>query len=129
MNPFRPLDGCHQGINLTTGKKGEEIAKKYLEKKGYKILEKNYKTKYAEIDLIAEKRNELVFVEVRTKMGENFGTPEETIDKKKMRKLWGNAMAYAARNKWRGLYRVDAVCIVLKPSGEVDRLNHYENII
>ncbi len=114
---------------MTTGKKGEEIAKKYLEKKGYKILEKNYKTKYAEIDLIAEKRNELVFVEVRTKMGENFGTPEETIDKKKMRKLWGNAMAYAARNKWRGLYRVDAVCIVLKPSGEVDRLNHYENII
>ena len=129
MNPFRLVGDSRQGTNLTTGKKGEEIAKRYLEKKGYKILEKNYKTKYAEIDLIAKKRNELVFVEVRTKMGENFGTPEETIDKKKMRKLWGNAMAYAARNKWQGHYRVDAVCIVLKPSGEVNRLNHYENII
>jgi len=45
MNPFRPVDDCHQRINLTTGKNGKGIAKRYLEKKGYKILEKNYKTK------------------------------------------------------------------------------------
>ncbi len=114
---------------LKTGQLGERIAGDYLKKNGYKVIERNYRTKYGEIDLICQKEKNLVFVEVRTKKGENFGTPEETIDKKKMRKLWGNAMAYAARNKWRGLYRVDAVCIVLKPSGEVDRLNHYENII
>lgn len=115
--------------NLTTGKLGEEIAGRYLEKKGYKIIEQNYKTKYGEIDLVLKKGNELVFAEVRTKKGENFGTPEETIDKKKLRKLWGNAKAYAAWKKWPGPYRVDAVCLVLKYDNTVERINHYENII
>lgn len=115
--------------NLQTGKIGEDIARKYLDKKGYKIVEQNYKTKYAEIDLVAKKGNEIVFVEVRTKKGENFGTPEETIDKRKLRKLWGNARAYTARKKWQGPYRVDAVCIVLKYDNSMERINHYENII
>lgn len=110
------------------GKIGEEIAKKFLEKQGYKIIEQNYRTKYAEIDLIAEKKC-LVFVEVRTKVGENFGTPEETINKKKMRKLKSNAIAYAAVKKWKGPFRIDAICIVLKPDYNVERLNHYESIV
>ena len=118
-----------QQTNLATGKLGEEIAKKYLENKGYKIVERNYKTKYAEIDLVAKRKNELVFVEVRTKVGENFGSPEETIDRKKLRKLWGNATAYAARARWRGHCRIDAICIVLKEDYSVEHLNHYENIV
>lgn len=115
--------------NLQTGKVGEEIAREYLKKKGYGIIEQNYKTKYAEIDLVAKKGNELIFVEVRTKKGDNFGTPEETIDKRKMRKLWGNARAYVARKRWQGPYRVDAVCIILRYDNTMERLNHYENII
>ena len=115
--------------NLATGKVGEEIARKYLEEKGYKTIEQNYKTKYAEIDIVAKKGKELVFVEVRTKKGENFGTPEDTIDKRKLRKLWGNARAYTAWKKWQGPYRVDAVCIVLGYNNTVERINHYENII
>jgi len=115
--------------NLKTGKIGEEIARKYLTEKGYKIIEQNYKTKYAEIDLIGREGNELVFVEVRTKKGEDFGAPEETINNKKMRKLWGNARAYAAWKKWKGPYRVDAVCVVLRYNNIVERINHYENII
>ncbi|PIZ87782.1 MAG: YraN family protein [Candidatus Nealsonbacteria bacterium CG_4_10_14_0_2_um_filter_40_15] len=114
--------------NLETGKVGEEIAKDYLKRKGYKIIEQNYKTKYAEIDLIVRKGNELVFVEVRTKKGEDFGTPEETIDKRKLRKLWGNARAYTAWKKWQRPYRVDAVCVVLRYDNTIERLNHYENI-
>ena len=115
--------------NLQTGKVGEEIAKKYLEEKGYKIVEQNYKTKYAEIDLVAKKGKELIFVEVRTKKGENYGTPEETIDKRKLRKIWGNARAYTAWKKWQGPYRVDAVCVVLRYDNTMERINHYENII
>src|SRR3989344_9298914 len=111
------------------GKIGEEIAKKFLEKQGYKIIEQNYKTKYAEIDLIVKKKKDLVFVEVRTKVGDNFGTPEETINKTKMKKLQGNSMAYTATKKWDGFFRIDAVCIVLKPDYSVERLNHYENIV
>lgn len=111
------------------GKIGEEIAKRFLVKQGYEIIEQNYKTKYAEIDLIAKKGKDLVFIEVRTKIGENFGTPEETINKNKMRKLRGNAIAYVAAKKWVGFYRIDAICIILKPDYSVERLNHYENII
>ncbi len=129
MNQFRPVEDEPQQAHLETGKIGEEIAKEYLEKKGYKIIEQNYKTKYAEIDLVAKKGNEMVFVEVRTKKGENFGTPEDTINNKKLRKLWGNARAYATWKKWQGPYRVDAVCVVLRYNNTMERLNHYENII
>lgn len=116
-------------LNLQTGKIGEEIAKNYLEKQGYKILEQNFKTKYAEIDLVAEKDKELIIVEVRTKRGDLFGTPEDSLDKRKLRKLWLNAQGYVNQARWPGPYRVDAVCIILKPDNSIDRLNHYQSII
>ena len=116
-------------FNLQTGKIGENIARKYLEKKGYKILEQNYRTKYAEIDLIARQKNEIIFVEVRTKRGELFGTPEESLNKRKLRKLYWNVNSYALRIHWPGPYRVDAVCIVLGQDNSTLRINHYENIV
>ena len=125
----KELSSFKRSAHLDIGRRGEEIAKEYLEKKGYKIVEQNYKTKYAEIDLVAKQKNELVFVEVRTKIGENFGSPEETIARKKLRKLFNNATAYMARVKWKGSCRIDAVCIVLKNDYSVERLNHCENII
>jgi putative endonuclease len=118
----------HNASHLEVGKKGEDIARRFLEKQGYKIIEQNYRTKYAEIDLVAKKGNDLVFIEVRTKIGENFGTPEETINYDKKRKLLRNALAYVSRKKWKGPYRIDAICIVLKSDYSVERLNHYENI-
>ncbi len=111
------------------GKIGENLAKKFLEKQGYKIIEQNYKTKYSEIDLVVQNKKCLVFVEVRTKIGENFGTPEETINKKKMRKIKGNALTYAVFKKWNGPLRLDAICIVLKPDYTVERFDHYENLL
>ena len=114
--------------STSVGKLGENIAREYLKNKGYNIIEQNYRTKYAEIDLIAKKDNALVFIEVRTKTGEQFGTPEDTINRDKKRKLRMNSMAYIARKKWKGLYQIDAVCIVLNPNQKLERLNHYENI-
>ena len=117
------------------GEIGEDLARQYLEKEGYKILEQNYKTKYAEIDLVAEKsagffkQNILVFVEVRTKVGENFGSPEDTINKAKLWKVLQNSKSYTAFKRWDGPARIDAVCIVLKPDFSVVRLTHHENII
>ena len=115
-------------FNLETGKRGEDIAREFLEKKGYEIVVQNYKTRYGEIDLVGRKGGELVITEVRTKIGENFATPEESLTKKKIKKVWLNALAYVSKNNWQGNYRVDAVCIVLKFNGEVERLEHYENI-
>ncbi len=111
------------------GKIGEGIARKFLEEKGYKIIEQNYRTKYSEIDLVALKDKKLIFVEVRTKIGENFGTPEETIIGNKAKKVWQNASVYIAFKKWDGPARIDAICIVLKPDYNIERLSHYENIV
>jgi len=113
---------------LTIGSLGETIARSYLKKKGYKIIEQNYKTKYAEIDIIAEHKKMCVFIEVKTKAGERFGTPEETLEQKKIHKLVKNAHAYTARKGYQGLYRIDAVCIVLDENGKPQRISHYQNI-
>ena len=115
-------------FNLKTGNLGEDIAKRFLEKKGYKIISQNFKTKYSEIDLITRKKDFLVFVEVRTRVGDNFGSPEETINKEKRWRLKRGAQAFVAFNDWKGPFRIDAVCIVLNEDHKVDQFHHYENI-
>ena len=115
-------------FNTQTGRLGERLAAEYLKKKGYKILEQNYRTRYAEIDLVVQKKDVLVFVEVRTKIGEQFGTPEETLNWKKLQKVKRNASSYVARSKWNKLYRVDGICIVLDEQHTIQRFEHYENI-
>ena len=114
---------------VETGKLGEAMAKEYLKKQGYDIIEQNYRTKRAEIDIIAAKNRVLVFVEVRTKSSDQFGTPEETINYGKRQKLIRNAVAYVARKKFTGAYRIDAICIVLGEGENPQRIDHYENIV
>lgn len=115
-------------FNLKTGYIGEGIAKEYLEKKGYRIIAQNFRTKYSEIDLICQQGKELVLVEVRTKKGLGFGSPEESLTKRKLKKLWFNAKSYVKTNKWKETYRIDVVCIVLKKDNTVERIDHYQNI-
>jgi len=112
----------------TVWKIGEAAAKEYLENKGYQIIEQNYQTKYAEIDLIVKKNNVLIFIEVRTKRSLAFGTPEESIDQKKLKKLYWNAEVYMANKKYKGQSRIDAICIILNSDNTIKKLEHYENI-
>ncbi|MBI2644187.1 MAG: YraN family protein [Candidatus Wildermuthbacteria bacterium] len=114
--------------HIEVGKRGEELAKKYIRGKGYKIIEQNWHTKYGEIDLVAENKEWCVLIEVRTKIGEQFGLPEETLNYRKMQRLMRNANAYAAIRRISKPYRIDAVCIVLDESGNLIRIDHYENI-
>ena len=114
--------------NLKTGRLGEEIAKKYLQSNRYAIIGQNYRTRRAEIDLIALHKGILVFIEVRTKRGERFGMPEESLNRNKKIKLIGNAKAYVAKKRWKKEYRIDAICIVLDNNYRVNRINHYKNI-
>jgi putative endonuclease len=111
-----------------TGQIGESIAKKFLQKKGYKIIFQNFRTKYSEIDLIAEKKDMLVFIEVRTKTSEQFGSPEQTINKKKISRLIRAAQSYASNHKYLGSLRIDAVCVVFNPDYTLKRIAHYESI-
>lgn len=65
------------------GREGEKLTEKYLKKRGYKILARNYVTPFGEADIIAEKDGETVFVEVKTRSGNGFGTPAEAVGRKK----------------------------------------------
>ena len=72
------------GYKQTVGEKGEKRACKYLELKGYKILERNYRCKLGEIDIIAEDKNkDIVFVEVKTRSSLKYGAPSEAVNQYK----------------------------------------------
>lgn len=114
--------------HLRTGQTGENIAREYLENKGYKFIDQNYKNKWGEIDLICEKDKIIVFVEVKTRTGDRFGSPESAINNKKIQKLIKNSVAYMKFKKIDKSYRIDAISIVLEGSGKVQKMNHYENI-
>jgi len=118
--------------NFTKGKRGEEIAESLLIKKGFQIIEKNFNTRFGEIDVIATHDNKLHFVEVKLKVGEHFGTPEEMINKRKLFQIRRTAEMYLLKNKEISQkfksYQIDAVAIVIDEMGEVSRINHYENI-
>ena len=113
--------------NLSIGNLGEDLARKYLEDRGYEILEQNYRNKYAEIDIVAKEKDTVVFVEVKTRIGEQLGTPEDALNKNKMRRLVRKADMYAMRQKF-DIYRIDAICIVLDETKQIQRINHYQNI-
>lgn len=119
-------------FNREVGKKGEEIAAKYLQGKGYKILERNYSTKFGEIDLIVSKNNILSFVEVKLKKGEDFGTPEEMIGKNKRAQVERMANLYLTAkpgiSEEYNSFLIDAVCIVLDEDNSIRRISYYENI-
>lgn len=119
-------------FNREVGKKGEEIAEKFLRENGYLILDKNNSTKFGEIDLIVSKKNILIFVEVKLKQTEDFGTPEEMIGKNKISQVKRTAELYLLSNpqfsRMFDRYQIDAVCIVTTKQGEIERINHYENI-
>ena len=116
--------------HILVGRKGEELAAQYLRDHGYQIIERNWRVKYAEIDLVAFKRGRgMVCVEVRSKVGEEFGSPEETLDQRKLRKLVKSAEYYIFKAGWQGRYTVDAICIVFGPALSVQRLKHYEDIV
>lgn len=76
----------------------EGEAARYLEKAGYAILERNYRTRAGEIDLIARKENLLIFVEVKMRSSEAFGRPEEAIDSRKQKKIIEIAQLYLAEH-------------------------------
>ncbi|UCE51582.1 MAG: YraN family protein [Desulfobacterales bacterium] len=80
------------------GEKGESIAVRYLKKKGYKILEKNYRTKLGEIDIIAKDKDTIVFVEVKSRRSWQFGNPKGAVTPAKQRKISKVALYYLKTN-------------------------------
>ena len=81
------------------GRNGEQAVTKYLKKKGYKILAQNYRCKLGEIDIIAMDGSDLVFIEVKTRSGFNFGSPAAAVTTRKQRQISKAAQCYLAEQK------------------------------
>lgn len=106
---------------------GEDIASKYLEKKGYRIIERNFRKGYGEIDIITTKSNVLVFVEVKTRTSNKYGTPAEAITYPKLKSLIRTAEFYKTINpKLPDHMRIDAILVTLNNNSF--ELEHLENI-
>ena len=112
--------------NRAKGDEGEEMATGYLMEKGYEIVERNFQTRFGEIDIIARKDGILVFVEVKLKQGEEFGTPEEMYGFGKRQKVKRMAVMYLKGEEVK--CRIDMIAIVVDPNDRVERLTHYENV-
>jgi len=112
------------------GKLGEEAARKFLKKRGYRIRETGFRCRHGEIDIVAQKKDYLVFVEVRTKTNLEFGTPEESITQAKKEKLITSALTYTTTHQnLPSLWRIDVVAIELDEKGKTKRIEIIENAI
>jgi putative endonuclease len=110
------------------GRQGEDAATNYLKKNNYQILCRNYTCKLGEIDIVARERDFIVFVEVRSRSSEDFGLPQETINRRKKMKLRNLARYYLKETgKSDENCRFDIIALVLEEGGNVKRLEHIEN--
>ena len=96
---------------IQKGKEGEDVAEQFLIDKGFEIVERNYRFKRSEIDLIVRRKDWLVFVEVRMRSSSAFGFPEQTIGPNKRKKIMEGAAQYLEETKWQGNVRYDVVAI------------------
>lgn len=108
---------------------GEEFAVKYLIDRGYAILERNFRTKFGEIDVIAEKSGSVVFVEVKSRTEGTGYIPSEAVDSRKKRRLARLSECYISRCGGEyDNFRIDLIGLVFK-SGRLLSVEHLENII
>jgi putative endonuclease len=110
------------------GQKGEDLAAEYLSAQGYQVLVRNYRNQTGEIDLICLDGNEIVFVEVKTRTNQNFGTPEMAVDQNKLKKIIEVGFQYLGEtNNESCAWRVDVIAILLS-AGELPETTHYKGI-
>lgn len=114
--------------NKNLGQQGEQMIECYLLEKGYEILERNYQKKTGEIDLIAKspEKDEIVFIEVKTRKTETYGRPEEAVDMRKLKKIEKTALFWLNENRKTGvLWRIDVLSLELQHE---KKITHFKNV-
>ena len=126
--------------NRNTGNKGESAATDKLQSEGYEILARNYRNKWGEVDIIAKIQRKnmqwfnpcmeevVVFVEVKTKTGGEYGEPWEMINKHKLKAVENMGHLWCEEMEWKGLCRIDVVGVWLNDMGEVARIEHWTDV-
>lgn len=107
------------------GEEGEKIAIQYLKSKGYIIHHTNWRMSHLEIDIIAEHKDELVFIEVKTRSSDQFGEPEDAVDHQKEKGLIRLADVYLEHLQMEVLSRFDIIAIILNDSES--NITHFED--
>ncbi len=112
------------------GRRGEQLAADRLAALGYQIIERNFRCPAGEIDLVARDQDTWVFVEVKTRRGARFGTPEDAITARKRAHLIASAQHYLQARDLRDVpWRIDAVAVGLSTAGELLRVDVIENAV
>jgi len=102
-----------------TGKRGEDLAATYLADAGFRIIERNYRCLFGEIDIVAEEGDTLVFVEVKTRRSEAYGGPLLAVGSRKQAKISRISLQYLAEKRLRHRpARFDVVAVLLSPAGD-----------
>ena len=125
-SPPEPIKAARQGL----GRTGERLAAEELVRCGYRIVERNFRCRYGEIDLIAEEGGDLVFVEVKTRRGTAYGLPEEAVTLRKQQKIMQVASFYldlhdCSERAW----RIDVVAVQLSASGRFEEIRVYRHAV
>ena len=111
--------------NITTGRRGEEIARKYLEEQGYKIIETNkHFSRFCEVDIIALDKNTLVFAEVKTRKNNRLGLPQEAVTKTKYQNIKNGIYFYLQENPKYKNFRIDVISVILEPNIQIKHLKN-----
>jgi len=112
------------------GRRGEALAEEKLTALGYTIVAHNYRRAAGEIDLVARQGEGWVFVEVRTRRGGKFGTPEESITPRKRQHLIAAAQTYLQEHQLADVpWRIDLVAVELSTRGDLLRVDVIENAV
>jgi putative endonuclease len=108
---------------INTGKEGEKIAADFLKKNGYRIIETNFRCAIGEIDIIAREKDELVFIEVKTRTSGEMGFPEQAVGIKKQKKMSQLALWYLQKKNTKDTtMRFDVLAIMILPAGNEIKL-------
>jgi putative endonuclease len=119
-----------QRSSTETGRQGEDIAIQALRSCGYQIVDRNWRCPLGEVDIVARQNDEWVFVEVKTRHGASFGTPEEAVTGVKRSRLLRIGAMYLLRHDCQdAAWRVDVVAIELGQTGKVHRLAIYRDAV
>jgi putative endonuclease len=109
------------------GKAGEHLAAEFLRKKGYTILHRNWVFEKDELDIVCEKDNTLVFVEVKTRSTDYFGYPEDAVDERKREKLLRVVDAYIEDFDVENEIRIDIISVI--KTDTIEKIYHIEDAV
>jgi len=118
-----------KGARKKLGQRGEDLAVARLQARGYVVRERNWRCPVGEMDIVAEDGDCLAFVEVRTRRGRKFGTPEESVTPAKQAKLVELAQTYLQEHDWDGDWRIDVVAVEMTPGGKLLRVELIKNAV